>query len=56
MHKAVTVDVLTEEEAERAIQDLWALDIEEVPATAERHRQALTWSERLGQTVACDEQ
>jgi predicted nucleic acid-binding protein len=56
LRKAVTADVLTEEEAERAIQELWALDIEEVPATVERHRQALTWSERLGQTVAYDAQ
>jgi predicted nucleic acid-binding protein len=56
LRKAVTADVLTEEEAERAIQALWALDIEEVPATVERHRQALIWSERLGQTVAYDAQ
>ena len=56
LRKAMTAGVLTDEEANAAVEDLWALDLQEIPATLERHRQALAWAERLGQTVAYDAQ
>ncbi len=56
LRKAITSGVLTEKEAYGAVEDLWALDLQEIPATPGRHRQALAWAERLGQAVAYDAQ
>ena len=56
LRKAITAGVLTDEEAYAAVENLWSLDLQEIPATLERHRQALAWAERLGQTVAFDAQ
>jgi predicted nucleic acid-binding protein len=56
IRKAVTAHLLTTDEADEAIQELWSLDIKEVPGTVERHRRALSWAARLGQMVAYDAQ
>ncbi len=56
LRKSVTAGVLTAKEADAAVRDLWALDVQEIPATINRHRQSLAWAERLGQTVAYDAQ
>ncbi len=46
MRKAMTAGVLTDEEANAAVEYLWALDLQEIPATLERHRRALAWAVR----------
>jgi len=56
LRKAVVSGVLTEAEADAAVQNLWALDIQEIPATTDSHRQSLDWAKRLNQTVAYDAQ
>ena len=56
LRKAVVKGILTTEAAERAIQFLWALGLDQIPATPESHVKALAWAERLGQTVAYDAQ
>lgn len=56
LRKAVAANVLMAEEADLAIRDLWALDIQEVQTTIEQHRRALVWADRLGQSVAYDAQ
>jgi len=56
IRKAVTAHLLTTDEGDEAIQDLWSLDIKEVPGTIERHIRALSWAARLGQMVAYDAQ
>jgi predicted nucleic acid-binding protein len=56
LRKAVTAGVFTLEDAVTAVRHLWALNLQEVPGTIERHRRALTWAEQLGQAVAYDAQ
>jgi predicted nucleic acid-binding protein len=56
LRNAVSAGMLTGEDADMALRYLWALGIEEGPATVEGHRRALLWSERLGQMVAYDAQ
>lgn len=56
LRKAITSGVLTDEETNAGNEDLWALDLQEIPATLKRHRQALAWADRLGPTVAYDAQ
>lgn len=56
LRKAVVSGVLTEAEAHAALQSLWALDIQEIPATLDRHTRALAWAKLLNQTVAYDAQ
>lgn len=56
LRKAVVADVLTKEEADSSVQHLWAFDLEEIPATIERHHRALEWAERISQKVAYDAQ
>jgi len=56
LRKAVVAGMLTSEEASAAIQELWALDIQEIETTLEMHLRALAWAERLGQRVAYDTQ
>jgi len=56
LRKAVVSRVLTEAEAHAALQSLWALDIQEIPATLDRHTRALAWAKLLNQTVAYDAQ
>jgi len=56
LRKAVVSGVLTEAEAHAALQSLWALDIQEIPAMLDRHIRALAWAKLLNQTVAYDAQ
>jgi predicted nucleic acid-binding protein len=56
LRKAVVSGVLTEAEADAALQSLWALDIQEIPATLDHHTRALAWAKLLNQTVAYDAQ
>lgn len=56
LRKSVAAEVLTFEQADLAIRDLWTLGVEEISGTIERNRRALTWSARLGQHVAYDAQ
>lgn len=56
LRKAVVSGILTEAEAHAALQSLWALDIQEIPATLDRHTRALAWAKLLNQTVAYDAQ
>lgn len=56
LRKAVRTEILTPEEADQGLADLWGLEIEQLEPTLQRHRQALAWSERLGQAVAYDAQ
>lgn len=56
LRKAISANILVEDEALAAVEHLWALDIQEIPETISRLRQALVWAERLGQTVAYDAQ
>jgi predicted nucleic acid-binding protein len=56
LRKAVASGFLTDTEAREALQGLWALDLEEIPASLERHGRALAWAKRLNQSVAYDSQ
>ena len=54
--KASKIGLLTLQHAASAIDNLWALGVEEITASEEMHRQALVWAERLGHKVAYDAQ
>jgi predicted nucleic acid-binding protein len=54
LHKAVSLGVLTQERANSALESIFSLGIQELAATPELHRAALSWADRLGQTVAYD--
>jgi predicted nucleic acid-binding protein len=54
--KASKTGLLAQQHAASAIDNLWALGVEEIPASKEIHQQALVWADRLGQTVAYDAQ
>jgi predicted nucleic acid-binding protein len=56
LRKASKIGLLTSEQAAFAVDHLWSLGIEEVPASKEMHQQALLWADRLGQTAAYDAQ
>ncbi len=54
LRKAVTLGVLARERADSALESIFSLGIQELTATNELHRAALSWADRLGQTVARD--
>ncbi len=54
LRKSVVLGVLTSEQADDAVQHLWALDTQQLSATLEQHRRAIEWAERLEHTVAYD--
>lgn len=56
LRKAAASGFLTDAEAREALHGLWALDLEEIPATLDRHVRSLAWAQRLGQPVAYDSQ
>jgi predicted nucleic acid-binding protein len=56
LRKVVATGFLTDAEAHEALQGLWALDLEEIRATLDRHARALAWAKRLDQSVAYDSQ
>jgi len=54
LRKVTASGSLTEEEARRALQALWDLDLEVIPASLDRQQRALAWARRLKQSVAYD--
>jgi len=54
LRKAVSLGVLAQERANSAFESIFSLGIQELNATQELHRAALSWADRLGQTVAYD--
>ena len=54
LRKAAAGEWITLQEAENALNELWALGFEQVPATLELHRSSLKWADRIGQKVAYD--
>jgi predicted nucleic acid-binding protein len=56
LRKAAVSGFLTDAEAREALFGLWALGLEEIPASLDRHVRALAWAKRLGQSVAYDAQ
>ncbi len=54
LRKAVSLGVLMQERAMSALEAVFSLGIRELTSTPELHRAALTWADRLGQTVAYD--
>ena len=56
LRKATKIGLLTPEKAASAVDHLWALGVEEIPASKEMHQQALMWAGRLEQSAAYDAQ
>lgn len=54
LRKTAAGEWITMQEAENALNELWALGFEQVPATLELHRSSLEWADRIGQIVAYD--
>lgn len=54
LHRAVRLGAIRPQEAADFMKDLLALEIERIVPTAEIHRAALDWAERLGQGKAYD--
>jgi predicted nucleic acid-binding protein len=56
LRRAWVNKILTAEMAHQALQFLLGLCLETIPGSPERHRQALEWAQRVGQSRACDAQ
>ncbi len=56
LRKAVVAKILSQDEAETALGDLWALEVEQLAPTLDRQLQALVWARRLDQSGAYDAQ
>ncbi len=56
LRKSVVLGVLTPDEADSALQHIWELEAEQVPANLDRYQRAMKWAELLDQTVAYDAQ
>ncbi len=56
LRRAVTLKLITLDEAEQMVEDLLALDIQRVAPTLELHLSALFWAERIGQSKVYDAQ
>lgn len=54
LRKAVVTDYLPSDELDFALEQVWSVNIQDVPASLSLHRQALTWAERLGQSKSYD--
>lgn len=54
IRRAIHTSMLTAEEGQTAIEDLFALDINIIPMTPVHCRAALLWANRLGQSKAYD--
>jgi predicted nucleic acid-binding protein len=54
IRKLVSSGGLSQEEAFAAVSHILSLGIQDIPATEELHRKALTWAERLKSFVAYD--
>ncbi len=56
LRRGMKAGLLTEAQALEALEEFWALQVEEVPATLQSHQRAMRWAERLEATVAYDAQ
>ncbi|MGE5222143.1 MAG: type II toxin-antitoxin system VapC family toxin [Omnitrophica WOR_2 bacterium] len=56
LRRAVTLKLITSDEAEQMVEDLLALDIQRVVPTLELHLSALFWAERISQSKVYDAQ
>ena len=54
LRKAVVANFLSQDELDFALEQIWKIHIEDVPASLALHRQALIWAERLGQSKTYD--
>jgi len=54
LRKAVVADYLPPGELDFALEQIWKVNIQDVPASLVLHRQALVWAERLGQSKTYD--
>jgi len=52
--QAVSLRLISAEEAEHMVEDLLALEIRRIPPSLELHKSALKWSERIGQSIVND--
>jgi predicted nucleic acid-binding protein len=56
LRRAISMGMLSQDEALDALETLLSLDLEVAAPTLESHRRALDWSARLGQRKAYDSQ
>lgn len=54
LRKAMTVGMLTQEQAEQGLDVIFSFNIREVPPSTNLHQSALHWAVQLQQTVAYD--
>ncbi|MBC8509529.1 MAG: type II toxin-antitoxin system VapC family toxin [Chloroflexi bacterium] len=54
LRKAVIADYLPPGELDFALEQIWKINIQDVPVNLALHRQALAWAERLGQSKTYD--
>jgi len=54
LRKAVIADYLPPDELDFALEQVWNINIQDVPASLALHQQALAWAERLGQSKTYD--
>ncbi len=54
LRKAVVADYLPPDELDFALEQIWKINIQDVPASLTLHRGALVWAERLGQSKTYD--
>jgi len=54
LRKAVVADYLPPGELDFALEQIWKINIQDVPASLALHRGALVWAERLGQSKTYD--
>ena len=54
IRRAVFEDIITPDEGHRALQDVFALEVEIIPATLDLCLQAFGWADRLHQAKAYD--
>jgi len=54
LRKAVVAGYLPADQRNFALEQIWNLNIQDIPATLELQEQALVWAERLGQSKTYD--
>jgi len=54
IRKAVTLQILTNQQAQSALEEIWALDIKKIEARLEVQYRSLLWAEQLNQSVSYD--
>jgi predicted nucleic acid-binding protein len=56
LRRAVTLKLISPEDAGRMVEELLALEFQRVAPTLELHKAALAWAERIGQSKVYDAQ